>query len=137
MADAEGGEPERPSFTSFWKRVKQKEKGHEGDGRKKHGKDTRAEELLDEAEGAGAEQDESPDQNPDQDPGEFCILFTFFRPFLFLHVLSVRFVSFVSMVESHTWVKEGLTPPPPIGSMIPHPCFFSFIPWWLDWDEAR
>ncbi|KAH0499329.1 hypothetical protein TgHK011_006532 [Trichoderma gracile] len=70
MADAEGGEPERPSFTSFWKRVKQKEKGHEGDGRKKHGKETRAEELQDEAEGAGAEQDESPDQNPDQDPDE-------------------------------------------------------------------
>lgn len=80
MADAEGGEPERPSFTSFWKRVKQKEKDHEGDGQKKHRKGKKAEELQDDVEGGGAggsaEQDGSPDRNLDQDHGE-SLVFSF------------------------------------------------------------
>ncbi|KAL6868504.1 hypothetical protein J3F83DRAFT_737343 [Trichoderma novae-zelandiae] len=78
MADAQGAESERPSFTSFWKRVKQKDKGHEGDDQKKHRKGRRAEVQDEEEEegeeeeggGGGAEQDESPDQHPDQDVDE-------------------------------------------------------------------
>ncbi|PTB65400.1 hypothetical protein BBK36DRAFT_1121636 [Trichoderma citrinoviride] len=75
MADAggEGGESsERPSFTNFWKRVKQKEKDVEGDGQKKKGKGKKAETQDDVEGGGGAEQqqDGSPDQNPDQDADE-------------------------------------------------------------------
>ncbi|UKZ77466.1 hypothetical protein TrVFT333_005187 [Trichoderma virens FT-333] len=64
MADAESAEGDRPSFTSFWKRVKQKEKGDGGDQQKKKGKksaspSSTAELQLDE----GGEQDQDPDEN--------------------------------------------------------------------------
>lgn len=61
MADAESAEADRPSFSTFWKRVKQKEKG---DDQQKKGKKTASPSSTAElqAEDEGDEQD--------QDPGE-------------------------------------------------------------------
>lgn len=63
--DAETADSDRPSFTSFWKRVKQKEK-QEGDGHKKKGKKTSS------PSSAGELQEEAyaEDQEADRDAGE-------------------------------------------------------------------
>ncbi|PNP49278.1 hypothetical protein THARTR1_09993 [Trichoderma harzianum] len=72
MADAESADGERPSFTTFWKRVKQKEKSEAGDQHKKKGKKSASPsstaELQQEQE-QEQEQDEAGEE--DQDPGEF------------------------------------------------------------------
>ncbi|KAL7936240.1 hypothetical protein V8C35DRAFT_297272 [Trichoderma chlorosporum] len=65
MADAEGGEADRPSFTSFWKRVKQKEKGQAGD--KKKGKKSASPSSTAELH---QEEGDEQDQDPDEATGE-------------------------------------------------------------------
>ncbi|KAK0763131.1 hypothetical protein N5P37_004115 [Trichoderma harzianum] len=64
MADAESADGERPSFTTFWKRVKQKEKSEAGDQHKKKGKKSASPSST-----AELQQDEAGEE--DQDPGEF------------------------------------------------------------------
>ncbi|KAK6452472.1 hypothetical protein FP744_10008723 [Trichoderma asperellum] len=68
--DAETADSDRPSFTSFWKRVKQKEK-QEGDGHKKKGKKTSspssAGELQEEAYAEDQEADRDADENAGKD----------------------------------------------------------------------
>ncbi|KAM0253604.1 hypothetical protein ACHAQJ_007233 [Trichoderma viride] len=76
MADAESAEAERPSFTTFWKRVKQKDKdGPEGDDqKKKKGKKTASNpsptstaELQAQDDGYAEDLDLDLDQEHDQD----------------------------------------------------------------------
>jgi hypothetical protein len=74
MADAESAEADRPSFTSFWKRVKQKDKGgSEGDDQQKKKGKKSASNASPTSTGELQAQDEgdAEDQEEDQDLGEF------------------------------------------------------------------
>lgn len=63
--DAEPADAARPSFTSFWKRSKQKDK-EEGDGHKKKGKKTTSPSSTGELQDEGYAED----QEAEQDAGE-------------------------------------------------------------------
>ncbi|KAL7950777.1 hypothetical protein V8C42DRAFT_130309 [Trichoderma barbatum] len=67
MADAESADADRPSFTTFWKRVKQKEKSDTGGQQKKKGKKSASPTST-----AELQQDEGgePDQDSDDETSE-------------------------------------------------------------------
>ncbi|KAM0450264.1 hypothetical protein ACHAPV_003932 [Trichoderma viride] len=67
--DAEPSDAARPSFTSFWKRSKQKDK-EEGDGHKKKGKKTTSPSSTGELQDEGYAEDQEADQDADEHAGK-------------------------------------------------------------------